>query len=72
MEFLYGEDMVNNRALNPCERIGWADTSSLVAAPCASEYGVIQQGMLQEYAFTEMGHTAAVWPLARSLELVAC
>ncbi|KAL4332423.1 hypothetical protein GQ457_07G024670 [Hibiscus cannabinus] len=57
MEFLYGEDMVNNRALDPCERIGWADTSSLVAAPCASEYGVIQQGMLQEYAFTETRYT---------------
>ncbi|GMI91062.1 hypothetical protein HRI_002775500 [Hibiscus trionum] len=54
MEFLYGEDMVNNRAVNPCERIVWADTSSLVAAPCASEYGFIQQGMLHEYAFTEM------------------
>ncbi|KAE8659190.1 Transcription factor RAX3 [Hibiscus syriacus] len=54
MEFLYGADMVNNRAVNPCESIGWADTSSLVGPPCASEYGVIQQGMLQEYAFTDM------------------
>ncbi|XP_039052521.1 transcription factor MYB36-like [Hibiscus syriacus] len=54
MEFLYGGDMVNNRAVNPCESIGWADTSSLIGSPCASEYGVIQQGMLQEYAFTEM------------------
>ncbi|KAL4277803.1 hypothetical protein GQ457_03G034880 [Hibiscus cannabinus] len=57
MEFLYGEDMVNNRAVNPCESIGWADTSSLVGGPhCASEYGVIQQGIPQEYAFNEMSY----------------
>ncbi|GMI82729.1 hypothetical protein HRI_001942200 [Hibiscus trionum] len=54
MEFLYGEEMANNRAVNHCESIGWADTSSLVGPPCASEYGVIQQGMLQDYAFSEM------------------
>ncbi|KAB2082797.1 hypothetical protein ES319_A05G222100v1 [Gossypium barbadense] len=54
MEFLYGEDMVDNRGVNPCESIGWGDTSSLVGPPCASEYGVMQQGMLQEYGFSEM------------------
>ncbi|XVE70250.1 hypothetical protein DITRI_Ditri10aG0057400 [Diplodiscus trichospermus] len=46
MEFLYGEDIANNRALNSCEIIGWGDTSSLVCPPVASEYGGIQHGML--------------------------
>ncbi|KAE8658798.1 Transcription factor RAX1 [Hibiscus syriacus] len=47
-------------AVNPCESVGWADTSSLVGPPCAAEYGVIQQGMLQEYAFTEMRYPGGV------------
>ncbi|XVF39743.1 hypothetical protein PTKIN_Ptkin01aG0057300 [Pterospermum kingtungense] len=56
MEFLYGEDVVNIRAVNnSCETIGWGtDTSSLVCPPVASEYGGIQQGMLQEFAFNEL------------------
>ncbi|XWS14842.1 hypothetical protein CRYUN_Cryun35bG0043200 [Craigia yunnanensis] len=56
MKFLYGEDMVNNRAVNnSCESIDWgSDTSSLVCPPVASEYGGIQLGMLQEFAFTEL------------------
>ncbi|XWS21333.1 hypothetical protein CRYUN_Cryun30bG0046500 [Craigia yunnanensis] len=59
MEFLYGEDMVNIRAVNSCESIGWGDTSSLVFPPVASEYGGIQQGMLQEYAFSELRYPGA-------------
>ncbi|XVE95085.1 hypothetical protein REPUB_Repub02eG0065900 [Reevesia pubescens] len=62
MGFLYGEDMVNIRAVNnSCESIGWGiDTSSqLVCPPVASEYGGIQQGMLQEYAFSELRYPGA-------------
>ncbi|XP_022772254.1 transcription factor RAX3-like [Durio zibethinus] len=60
MEFIYGEGMVNNRAVNSCESIGWGDTSSLVCPPVASEYeGIQQQGMLQEYAFSELRYPGA-------------
>ncbi|XWS25464.1 hypothetical protein CRYUN_Cryun27aG0070500 [Craigia yunnanensis] len=59
MEFLFGEDMVNNRAVNSCESIGWGDPSSLVCPPVASEYGGIQQRMLQEYAFSELRYPGA-------------
>ncbi|XP_022766434.1 transcription factor RAX3-like [Durio zibethinus] len=62
MEFLFGEDMVNNRAVtNSCESIVWGDTTSqLVCLPVASDqYGGIQQGMLQEYAFSELRYPGA-------------
>ncbi|XP_022750701.1 transcription factor MYB36-like [Durio zibethinus] len=56
MEFLYGEDM--GRAVDKycCESIGWpgTDTSSLLCPPVASEYGDIQQEVLQEFAFNEL------------------
>ncbi|XVE55694.1 hypothetical protein DITRI_Ditri03aG0179000 [Diplodiscus trichospermus] len=56
MEFLYGEDMVNNiSASNSCESVGWGtETNSLVCPPVASEYGGIQQAMLQELGFNEL------------------
>ncbi|KAK6257174.1 hypothetical protein QUC31_000633 [Theobroma cacao] len=59
MEFLYGEDMINNRAVNSCVSIGWGDTSSLVCPPVTSEYGGMQQGILQEYAFSELRYPGA-------------
>ncbi|XVF64253.1 hypothetical protein PTKIN_Ptkin09bG0153400 [Pterospermum kingtungense] len=59
IEFLYEEDTVNTRALNSCESMGWGETSSLVFPPAASEYGGIQQGILQEYASSELRYPGA-------------